>query len=105
MNETDVEAIAHLDFEVEEIKAKPCRGWSCQDNDSGVINKPLGCEDKAEAVLVATRTCCGRKVSLCLNCYNAICRLHADNRDGILTHSKCGKKVIGKPYLPTVEWL
>lgn len=104
MNETDVAAIAHLDFELKEDKAIPCKGWSYRHDDTGEIGKVFNCASKAEAVLKATRVCCGYTAYFCLNCYNEICQLHASHPAGI-THTRCGTVVKGKAYLDDVEWL
>lgn len=103
--DTDLETIKHLDFDVEakEEKATPCGGWSYMANTGAIKEHTKGCQNPIQ--VVATRVCCGRRGSYCLNCYNKLCNLYAEKVEEGLIHTLCGTLVRGKPFLNTLEWL
>lgn len=79
---TDLESIAHLDFDVDEAKAPKCEGSSHWEkvNLSGEIRpvKEQPCSN--EAKLLCFRTCCGHAQQLCIACYNHLCQSEKDCR-------------------------
>lgn len=106
MTKTDVEAIAHLDFEVQDTTAVPCHGYLFNNYLTGEITF-LNKNCKTPPILIATRVCCGIRTHYCLDCYNFVCARWVKGSDtsGGVRHIDCGTSVSGRPFLSDVEFL
>lgn len=104
MTNTDLESIAHLDFDVNEEKAVPCEGSHLIEQTGAILGVP---RCKRPAVLIATKACCGLQKTLCIECYNLICREYFKFRNhptGGVLHGTCNRRM-ARPFLDDVQYL
>lgn len=63
---TDLESIAHLDFEPR--LGDVCDGWRSSSKFTGEVYNEIKCDNPV--AFYAFRSCCGAIDSLCVRCYN-----------------------------------
>lgn len=104
---TDLEAIAHLDFEVDEdteiedSQGVACSGYAHKEGSGALIEVSKGRNHPAE--FMATWSCCRVTQGFCTFCYNKICRIADSDPETI--HSSCGACLHGRPFDNRLEWL
>jgi hypothetical protein len=91
VTETVPNEITHLDFDPEQ--EPKCAGYKLRHDNGEIGGNNFTCP--RTPILVTVRACCGMVAHYCADCYNAVCKFHAE-RGWDAMHGK--HYIKGKPF-------